>query len=341
MPKSDLTAAIVRQRADWSDLRLFYAVAALRGFGAAAKALGLTQPTVSKRVDELEFRLNTKLLNRGPQGVSLTEAGAVVFDQVQTMERAALSIESVVSNTDKREEGTVGIAASDGMGGYVVAPRLAAFMQANPKISVNLDCGMWQSDRMPGVADISLQFELPTTNDVIATPIARLHYCMFGARSYFDLYGRPKSLAEAAAHRYVHHVAQNKQVETLPLTTPALQQLAHKQLSTNSSLAMVEAIRHGAGIGPLPTAVMTVYPELEMLDLAPIAQVTLFMWVRTDVIRAARVKRVTEWLTQVFDGRTQPWFREEFIHPRDFGDALPDAGDLAAPKREREAAVSD
>ena len=335
MPKSETPGAITRQRADWSDLRLFYAVATHRTFGAAARALGLGQPTVSKRVDDLEVRLNTKLLNRGPQGVSLTEAGAVVFDQVQTMERAAQSIEHVISNADKREEGTVGIAAPDGMGGYILGPAFAAFFRTHPKIFVTLDCGLWPADRLPGVIDISLQFDEVVNTDVIATPIAHLHYGLFAARSYLDIYGRPATLQEAAAHRYVHHSAQNKQAESLPASTPALQQLAHKQLMTNSSNAMVQAIKNGAGIGPLPTAVLSLEPDLEMLDVPLIASVRLWMCVRRDVVRATRVRRVSEWLQQTFDGRTRPWFRAEFVHPRDFGDALTSMRPALAPCAKR------
>ncbi len=323
MPKNEGSGPISRQLADWSDLRVFLAVASCGSFGAAAKALGVTQPTVSKRIEDLELRLGAKLFNRGPQGVSsLTDTGEVIFDQVRTMERAAQSIETLVANADKRDAGVVRVAAPDGMAGYIIAPAVAAFTRAYPKISLVLDCGLWPQDPLPGVADISLQFEAPAGPDQVATRLARLHYALFASTGYLNLYGRPASLQEAATHRYVHHAAQNKQADTQSASTPALQQLVQKALVTNSSLAMVEAIKHGAGIGPLPTAVLSVEPDLEMLEAPLIAQPTLWMVVRRDVARSGRVKRVTDWLRQTFDGRTQPWFREEFVHPRDFGDAL-------------------
>jgi DNA-binding transcriptional LysR family regulator len=319
MPKNGSNETIERQRADWSDLRLLYAVASLGGFGAAARALGVGQPTVSKRIEDLELRLNTKLLNRGPQGVTLTEAGEVVFDKVQTMERAALDIESLVSNADKREEGTVGVAAPDGIGAFILAPAIANLFRTYPKISVSLDCGLWPADRLPASIDIALQFDQAVSAEFLATPLAYVHYALFGSAAYLDTYKRPTTLQEASTHRYVHHSAQNKQAESLPASTPALQQLAHKQLMTNSSNAMVQAIKNGAGIGPLPTAVLSLEPELEMLELPLIASVTLWMCVRRDVLRAARIKRVTDWLKETFDGRTHPWFRAEFVHPKDFG----------------------
>ena len=333
MRKIDAPGAVARQKADWSDLRVFLAVATYGTFAGAAKALGLTQPTVSKRIDDLEVRLNAKLLNRGPTGVSLTDTGVAVFDSVQTMEHAAQSIDNIVANADKREQGLVGIAASDGMAGYIIGPQVANFLRGYPKISLTLDCGLWTADRLPGAIDISLQFDPVVNSDMVTTPIAHLHYALFGAPAYLNLYGRPRSLQEAATHRYVHHAAQNKQPESLPTCTPALQQLANKHLVTNSSHAMVEAIKHGAGIGPLPTAVLSVEPELEMLETPLIAEVTLYMAVRSDVVRAARVRRTCEWLEQVFDGRKNPWFRAEFIHPRDFGSSL--EGEIISPSAQR------
>ena len=79
---------IMRQRADWSDLRVFYAVAQTGSFSEAAAQLGLTQPTVSTRVRDLETRLGVRLFNRSGQRLSLTEAGEKICDHVVTMERS-------------------------------------------------------------------------------------------------------------------------------------------------------------------------------------------------------------------------------------------------------------
>ncbi|HWE47743.1 MAG TPA: LysR family transcriptional regulator [Caulobacteraceae bacterium] len=322
MPKREVPRGPIRQRADWSDLHVFYCVASYGTFVAAGQALGVGQSTVSKRIEDLEIRLNTRLFNRGPQGVTLTEAGRSLFDKVKTMERAAEDIEAEIANADRREEGQVGIAAPDGMAGYILGPAFASFFHNHPKITVALDCGLWPADKIPNAVDISLQFDETLHADFTATRLAQLHYRLFGSRAYLDLYGRPTSVQAAAAHRYIHHAAQNKQAESLPATTPALQQLALKPVVTNSSLAMVELIKGGSGIGPLPTAVLTVEPDLEMLDIGMIASVTLWMSVRREVEQSARVQRVAEWLKQTFDGRTRPWFRAEFVHPRDFGDAI-------------------
>ena len=80
--KRDLLRGVARQRADWSDLRVFWAVVELGNFTQAARALGMTQPTVTRRIDDLENRLGAKLLHRDAGAVSLTQAGELVYDVV-------------------------------------------------------------------------------------------------------------------------------------------------------------------------------------------------------------------------------------------------------------------
>src|SRR5579862_9058878 len=99
---------VSRRRADWSDLRLFWAVAESGGFGAAARALGVSQSTITRRIDELEYRLNARLFVRGPQGVSLTEAGRLAYEPVLSMERSAETLEHLILDAEDAPEGGVG-----------------------------------------------------------------------------------------------------------------------------------------------------------------------------------------------------------------------------------------
>ncbi len=313
-----MTSSIGRHRADWSDLRVFWAVVEMGSITQAAAALGLTQPTVTRRIEELEGRLGSKLLSRSPEGLTMTEAGELVYDQVLTMERSAGAIERLVFNKDRQDEGRVGLLAPDGVAGFVLAPALPDFLRTNPKISISLDCGFWPDSPLSSEVDVALQFDEVTNPDVTATPIATFHYGLYAARSYIDLYGAPTSLAQSADHRYVHHPAQKRQKEKWNRKFDAFQGLANISFESNSSAATLTAIKHGAGIGALPTAIHAVEPDLVMLDVPPFAKATLWMCLHRDVAKTARIKRVTDWLAEVFDQRSKPWYRSEFVHPSEF-----------------------
>ncbi len=312
-------AQVRRQRADWSDLRVFWAVAETGGVGAASRALGMSQPTVTRRLDDLEIRLGTQLLVRGPNGVSLTEAGKMMLDHVLTMERSAAAIERMVLDRDKREEGLVQIAAPDGVGALAIAPALASFLQANPRISVALDCGLWPDSPVSEHVDLAVQFADAGPNpDFISVPLAWFHYALVASPAYLALYGTPRTLQEVAGHRMVHHSAMTRQPEGWAPKTAAFHDLAQVALMTNSSLAFHQAVRAGAGIGAMPTAILAQDPGLVMLDIPPMARLQLWLCHHRDIARSARVKLVIEWLKEIFEPQTHPWYRAEFVDPREF-----------------------
>lgn len=308
----------MRQRADWSDLRLFYAVAETGSFSEAAAQLGLSQPTVSTRVRDLETRLGVRLFNRSPHRLTLTEAGEKIHDHVVTMERSASAVERLIANEDKRDEGRVVIAAPDGLATYLLVPELPRFFRESPDIRLGLDCGLWTDVEVGNHIDISLQFDAVTNPDVVTTPMGYYHYCLYSSRAYLDLYGVPTTLAGVAERRYLHHVAHTRQPENWNIKYAPFQGLANIGMATNSSSALIEAVRNGAGIAALPTAVSSFAPDLVMLELPSFARLELRMCVHRDLAGAARIKRVVEWLHGVFDAKTKPWFRAEFVHPSEF-----------------------
>ena len=163
---------------------------------------------------------------------------------------------------------------------------------------------------------------------MISTRLATLHYGVFAAPSYLDLYGTPHSLAEVAGHRWVLHSAYGREKESWGQKTGALRDLLVINIETNSSSALLNAVKAGAGVTAMPTYVAVLEPELVMLDFPPLAKPTLWMCHHRDIARAARIQRVTDWLLGLFDQREQPWFRAEFIHPREF--TLPPASSRAA-----------
>lgn len=308
-----------RQRADWSDLRVFLAVAESGGFGAAGRALGIQQSTVTRRIEDLEIRLGAKLCHRRTDGVELTEAGRAIYNHALTMHRSAEAIEDLVVDAERKAEGHVNISLPDGVGTYWVAPHLGDFMRANPKIALSLDCGIWPDHPVTGGNEVSLQFDKPADASLVATPVATFHYCLYAAPEYLETYGAPKSLSDVGGHRYVHLSAYGRVKEGYGPKTEAFLGLMDRQLETNCSSVLVSAVRAGAGIAALPTAIATVAPELICLDIAPITHPVLWLCIPRAVQRSARIRQVGEWVQTLFSGETQPWFRAEFIRPSEFG----------------------
>lgn len=312
-------AEIGRRKADFSDLRLFWAVAEAGSFGAAARALGMSASTLTRALDQLEARLDAKLLVRSPNGVSLTPAGEAAFARVQSMERQAAALEMELAGFDRSPSGAVKLACPDGIGGAFLTPWLPDFIRANPDIQLIVDCGLWPDRPLDGEIDIALTFSKPEQPDVIARPLAHFHYAPFAARSYVELYGKPATVQECLNHPYIHHAAQVYQRDE---KGHAFQLLTQQRLRTNSSAVSFNAIREGAGIGGLPTSILCLDPTLVMLPGIIMGPVTLWMAKRREMAKSQRVRRVLEWLDEVFDQKTQPWYREEYVSPEEFAPEL-------------------
>ena len=310
---------VVRRKVDFADLRFFWAVAEAGSFGAAARALGMSTSTLTRSVETLETRLGAKLLVRGSQGVRLTPAGVIAFKRVQAMERAAASLEMELAGHDKAPTGVVKISAPDGIGGSFLTPHITDFLRGNPEIDLVMDCGLWVDRPLEGEVDVALTFTKPTQEEVVAKPLAYFHYGLFAARSHLDLYGTPQTLQETLSHPYVHHIAQVHQTDE---KSAAFQMMSRQRLVTNSSAVSFNAVREGAGIHGLPTAILALDPTLVMLDVIVNRPVTMWIVQRREIIRSARVKKVVAWLEEVFDQGAQPWFREEYVPPSEFQEEL-------------------
>src|SRR3990167_6650551 len=90
-------------RADWDDSKTFVAAAQDGSFGAAARRLRTSQPTIARRIDDLETRLGVRLFDRGLRGVSLTRAGERIYDRALSMQRASVDIERMALEADRHD----------------------------------------------------------------------------------------------------------------------------------------------------------------------------------------------------------------------------------------------
>lgn len=305
-------------RVDWADLRLFLHVAEGGSISAAAKTLQISQPTVSQRLRDLELRLNTQLVARGPNGVVLTEAGQRIKEHVTAMQRSAAAIDRLMREFDDRPEGRVRIAAPDGIGSFWISPRIPALQRANPGLTLSIDGGLWPDNPVRDDIDISLQYDARKFGDHVVEPIATIHYAPFAAESYLKLYGAPKSQAELATHRTVHHSAVRLQKETWDPRAEAVRTLSSYNVETNCSATVVMSVLAGAGIAFLPTCAASFIPNIVMLGEEPAASPKLYLVYDPAVARVARARSVLDWLKDAFAPADNPWFAETFIHPREF-----------------------
>jgi DNA-binding transcriptional LysR family regulator len=148
-----------------------------------------------------------------------------------------------------------------------------------------------------------------------------VHWSPFASQSYIDIYGRPSSLPQAVDHRAIDLSVYGKvNPGQLTARVQAFMNLRTVNVEVNSSATLFLAVSHGAGVAPMPTYIVSLDPNLIMLDEQVMVSLPLWMCHHRDLSHSARIRKVQDWLRGVFDSRKKPWFRKEFIHPSEFMD---------------------
>ena len=308
-----------QQRFDWDDLRIFHALVSAGSMSGAARRLGIGQPTVSRRLDQLETRVGARLVTRGAEGVELTDVGERIWSQVQIMQATAGDIERIANQADRADAGSVRISSPEGVAGYWIARHLPSFMEANPLISVELSTRA-EGDDAPEHVDISLQVTETKRMSLVATELATLHYVPFASRRYLDTYGPPSGIGDVLNHRIADLVNYRQQREQWPKEASAIKEMMKPTLTSDSSLALAEATKAGAVIAMLPTYAARLEPDLVHLDMELHVPIVLWMVYHPDQRRVTRVRKLLDWLREIFDSARYPWFRKDFVAPGDFSE---------------------
>src|ERR1700744_6127652 len=120
---------------EWSDLRIFLAVAREGTLGAAARKLGQSQPTMGRRLRALEQAVGQTLFQRTGDGFVLTDEGAAVLSHAERIEEEASAFQRQLAGQDRQLEGMLRISSSDWFGAHMLAPVFAEFAKLQPRVT--------------------------------------------------------------------------------------------------------------------------------------------------------------------------------------------------------------
>jgi DNA-binding transcriptional LysR family regulator len=315
--------------ANWDLVRIFLEVARIGSFRAAAEQLNMSANFLSKRISLLERAYKTTLMTRHVDGIRLTPEGLQVLDAARRMEEASFGLDRALSRTTPALSGEVRLAVTEGLGTFWLAPRLVEFQRAYPGLLVDLKCEMRSADVLRLEADVAVQLEKPDKPDLKRLKIGRLHIMPFVSPSYVDIYGMPKDEHDIRQnHRIVIQDAEQTKGKEMYDKYAGREQLGFVAMRNNVSTAHLWSIAKGAGIGWLPTYVPALGDPLIPLDIGFKFELDIWLAYHPDAKKIPRVSQLIDWTVQSFDGRKYPWFRDEFIHPRNLQKAYKEAEPL-------------
>ena len=185
-------------------LSIFSMVAEEEGFAAAARALGLSPPVVTRAVQSLEDRLGVRLFDRTTRSVSLTETGRGYYADCQRILSDLEEADRRAAGIHAAPRGRVMVTASSLFGRKIVTPALLALLDVYPEISLStlfVDRVVHLQDE--GI-DVAVRIAHLPDSSLMAVRVGAVRRILVASPDYLDRKGRPETPDDLAAHDLIY-----------------------------------------------------------------------------------------------------------------------------------------
>jgi len=274
---------------DWSDLKIFLAIARCGTLGAAARQLGQTQPTMGRRLKALEQALGQLLFQRTPDGFVLSEEGSAILIYAERMEEEALALTRTLAGREQQLTGTLRVASSDWFGIHVLTPLFAKFLAKNPHVSIELTTDSRRYNLSRRESDLAFRITPFDEPDVIQHKLMQMDYALYGHR---DLVA-PQA-GDGAGQALI---VMDQAFTSLPDVAWIRKNLpkAHVAFASNNRGAQARMCAAGGGFAVLPCPLGDSTPELRRIDLgeAPPGR-DVWLGFHRDLRRLGRLRALLE-----------------------------------------------
>jgi len=283
---------------DWNQARAFLVTAEEGSLSAAARALGLTQPTLSRQVAALEETLGVTLFERVSKSLVLTEAGVELAEHVRSMGDAASRVSLAASGQSQQVEGLVTISTTDLLATHVLPDILAELREKAPGLEIKILCTNSLSDLRRREADIAIRHVQPDHPDLYARKLREAPARIYAARSYLEKFGGKQLKKDARRFDYIgfgnsEEMAGHLKAFGLDVTE------RHIRLGSPSGVVAWQFVRDGMGICIMADEIANRCPEVvpAFRDSAP---VTFPIWLVThrELHTSRRIRTVFDHLAE-------------------------------------------
>lgn len=265
---------------------------------AAARALGISQPTVGRHVSQLEVQLGTPLFERTGRGLISTPAAARLADAARAMETGAHSLMRGAHQAQTTLSGTVRISASQPMACCLLPKLLAQLRAEQPGIQVELVVSNAVSDLLRREADIAIRMVRPTQSSLVARRIGQVSVVVCAHRDYLVRRGVPREPVDLIEHDLIG----NDRLQEIYRGFAAMghpvgpEQFA---LRTDDLMAYWAAVRAGLGIGFVAAYLLRDDADVSVVlpDL-PLPSPPCWLVVHREIRTSHRIRAVLDFLAQ-------------------------------------------
>lgn len=284
---------------NWDDLRFFLAVARNGGLSGAARALGVNQSTVFRRIGQLEAYFSARLFDRQARGYELTAVGEEMLIQAAKVEDDINTLDRSVLGADLEVRGTVRITTVSEVLERL-APHFKSFRNRYPGIKLEVNTEQRLLNLSHREADVAIRpGHQPTEPSVIGRKLVSLQTCAYASLSYLEGRERPNHASQLKQHDLI---AFNNNHWLGELLSEHVDE-ARVVYRADGMMGQAIAARSGLGIAFLPTFIGQADEKLQNLfALPPIENDHLWLLIHSDLRQTARVRAFVDFITEAIIG---------------------------------------
>lgn len=236
---------------DWNRARAFLVTAEEGSLSAAARALGMTQPTLGRQVTALEEELGIALFERVGRGLTLTAGGLELLEHVRRMGESASVLSLAASGQSQTIEGAISITASEVISAFLLPPVLERLRRTHPGVEIKLVATNAVQDLRRRQADIAIRSGRPTDPNLVATRLRDTPAHLYATPGYLKRIGNPRTFADFSRADFVGFSDDDDQfmngLNALGFSlTPK-----NFALHTQNHMVLWELVKSGLGIGAI------------------------------------------------------------------------------------------
>ena len=260
---------------DWSLYRSFLAILQAGSLSAAARALGLTQPTLARHVAALEEAVGLTLFTRSQQGLAPTEAALELKPYAEQLAATTAAMLRAASGQGQGIKGSVRVSASEIIGSQVLPAIFAGMRAMHPALEIELVLSNAVENLLRRDADIAVRMVEPVHEALVVKRIGRVTVGLHAHRDYLARAGTPRTLEALQKHSVIGFDREAPAIRAIRARLPGLEAV-HFALRTDSDIAHLMAIKAGFGIGLCQTVLARQDPNL--VRVLPSVGLQLGVW---------------------------------------------------------------
>jgi DNA-binding transcriptional LysR family regulator len=233
----------------WDQYGALLAVLREGSLSGAARALGVTQPTVRRQIEELEEQIGAVLFTRASNGLVPTEAALAARPYAESIASTARALHRAIAGSPDGKRGTVRVTCSEVVGVEVLPVMIAQIRRDRPELSIEVAATNRNEDLLRRDADVAVRMAEPTQAGLVRRPVGQVELGLFAHERYLADHPAPATLADLLrGHSLVGADRSGGLIEALA----SLGVRASPRdfgIRSDSDLVQLAAVRAGAGIG--------------------------------------------------------------------------------------------